>query len=265
MAWLQPSSPDITNQGFNVYVPGVGQGIPRRLSEPLQVGLFTCPLFTQERAAMWQSKACFPLQGKSENLAEAPKAGPGQPPLGSPLAALHGAQDSGPAGREGPELVVWGLCSLPASVQRSTTSEPSQGKGRRGGDPEASRASLAWPPGQRGEVTELGHSRATTCTENLRSARMDTRRTAATPREFVNTQGRDARSVPSTVTTYATRTECSRQHSVTHTPQARVTPTITDRGVRGTSVSAHSTDPLRDWYTAPRVCTQGREGMPRRA
>ena len=99
MAWLQPSSPDITNQGFNVYVSGVGQGIPMRLSEPLQVGLFTCPLFTQERAAMWQSKACFPLQGKSENLAEAPKAGPGQPPLGSPLEALHGALERRIQGR----------------------------------------------------------------------------------------------------------------------------------------------------------------------
>lgn len=76
---------------FEVCVPGVGQGIPMRSSESPQVGLFTCPLFKQERAAMWQSKACFLLQGKSENLAEVPKAGLGQPLLGFPLVALHGA------------------------------------------------------------------------------------------------------------------------------------------------------------------------------
>ena len=88
----------------------------------------------------------------------------------------------------------------------------------------------------------------------------------------MDTQVRDARVCPSTATTYATQTgggpphttECSRHHSVTHVPQAWVTPTVTDKGVQNTSTSAHSTDPLRDWYTTPRVCTQGREGMPGR-
>ena len=46
---------------FEVCVPGVGQGIPMRSSESPQVGLFTCPLFKQERAATGRVKlaSCF--------------------------------------------------------------------------------------------------------------------------------------------------------------------------------------------------------------
>lgn len=107
---------------------------------------FTC-LFKQERAATCQSEACFLLQGKSEKLAEVPKAGPGSASIGSPLRALHGVLEHRTrllsSYEQRPQGGDWvgDVCSLPTSVQRSTTSEPLWGEGRREGDSETSQAS----------------------------------------------------------------------------------------------------------------------------